>query len=380
VCAIASGAQMDGVCTNAPTGSPGQPTCVAVLCNGNLPGCPTNACNGDAQCAAGYFCAGDGTCKPVHSQGNACNIAAAPVGDCLQAQCRECDALSCVDGFCCGSACALGCEACDQTPGTCTVAPAGRSGRCVGFVCDGVSSTCPSTCTSDAQCASGYHCVAGTCTMSSGQGLGQTCGSNGQCLSGHCVGLHCCDSPCAGICQYCDGSGHCQPAAPGSDPRGGCAGDTGCTLGCTAAGTCAFVGVGMRCDVCKACNGYGRCDQPLADDDACGVISCAALASECTRFADLVSMRCKGTGLCAAPNDPDTCTTMIATADGTRCSGGTCSAGQCVAGGNGVTPPSGGKGGCEFAAGARPAAWWALLVVIALVWRRRAGSADMMES
>jgi MYXO-CTERM domain-containing protein len=372
VCAKSLGATADGTCTTAAPGFAGRPACTAVLCNGNVATCPANSCNGDAQCAPGYFCAGNATCQPVRSQGMACNSAAAPTGDCLQAGCRECNSPGgCVDGFCCAGSCALGCEACDQTPGICTVAPAGRSTRCVSYVCDGVATMCPTSCTSDAQCATGYHCVSGACTAASGQGLGQTCSGDAQCLSGHCVDGTCCDSACVGACNYCDGSGHCQAAAPGTDPRGACAGEAGCAHGCTAAGTCDFPGASTRCDVCKACDGTGRCNQPLADDSTCGAISCAGLSTECAQYADVTAMRCVALGVCATANDPAVCTTMTPVADGTACSTGMCANGRCVAPVDAGTGGLGLANGCDYG-GAAPASPLVLgLVLLGLLALRR---------
>jgi hypothetical protein len=371
VCAKSLGATADGTCTTAPAGFTGRPACTAVLCSGNVASCPVNSCNGDAQCAAGYFCAGNGTCQPVRSQGAACNSAAAPTGDCLQAGCRECNTPGgCVDGFCCGSSCGLGCEACDQTPGICTVAPAGRSTRCVSYVCDGSSTTCPASCTGDAQCATGYHCVAGTCTSASGQGLGQTCGSDPQCLSGHCVDGKCCDSTCVGPCHYCDASGHCQAAAPGTDPRGACKADPGCSRGCTAAGTCDLPGPDTRCDVCKACNGSGRCNQPLADDGACGTISCAGLSTECVQYADLTAMRCVGVGVCATENDPTSCTSASPLPDGTSCSSGVCQGGQCAPAPSAGTGGSGASG-CAYGGAPTTTPFGLLLLALLAIARRR---------
>jgi hypothetical protein len=378
VCAVSLGATVDGTCTTAPAGFAGRPSCGAVTCNGAISNCPVNSCNGDAQCATGYFCAGNGTCQPVRSQGMACNSAAAPTGDCLQAGCRECNTPGgCVDGFCCGSTCGLGCQACDQTPGICTVAPAGRSTRCVSYICDGATTMCPTSCTGDAQCATGYHCVSGACAAANGQALGQTCGSDPQCLSGHCVDGKCCDSTCVGACSYCDASGHCQAAAPGTDPRGACAGEPGCSRGCTAAGSCDFPDATTRCDVCTACDGTGRCNQPLADDDACGTIGCAALSTECTQYADVTTMRCVALGVCATANDPSICTSTTPVADGTACSTGVCAGGQCTAApdGGALFPAGHGQGGCSMLpqphAAPPPIALLALIAIAASLRRRR---------
>ncbi len=72
--------------------------------------------------------------------------------------------LSCADGVCCENACGAVCDSCNQTGllGRCRVTPRGVG--CNAYLCDGVSTTCPTSCGADAGCAQGNTCTtANTC-------------------------------------------------------------------------------------------------------------------------------------------------------------------------------------------------------------------------
>ena len=70
------------------------------------------------------------------------------------------------------------------------------------------------------------------------KGLGEVCGSGGECLSGHCVDGVCCDDPCAGICVACLANltggidGYCNYILADSDPDNECAGNCDGSGGC----------------------------------------------------------------------------------------------------------------------------------------------------
>ena len=84
------------------------------------------------------------------AQGSVCNTSV----DCkVPGACRECaTAGGCVDGYCCDKACNGKCNACNATPGTCTIVPAGSPGTgttCSPYVCGGTSAGCPTACAND---------------------------------------------------------------------------------------------------------------------------------------------------------------------------------------------------------------------------------------
>jgi hypothetical protein len=344
VCSAALGPTTNGTCGAAPVGAPGRPSCGAVACNGVSLMCPGNSCIADASCGPGYFCASNGTCQPQKTQAQACN----PSVDCKTPSCNECGTVGgCANGFCCGTVCTGACNVCNATPGVCTIAPLGYPGTpvCTPYACDGQGASCPTSCAGNVGCATGELCIAGKCSTQSPNGM--QCSVDVGCMSGHCVGGICCDQPCAGGCFSCALSssvGTCTQLPLGAACGGG---DSGCGGTCDSSGTCKFVIAGQRCDTCKGCDGNGKCDQAITDDNACGTISCSGLGSECVRFDDLTGARCVSLGLCAAPNDPTICASSHPAPDGTACSGGVCSGGQCAPADLG-TPMLRGHGGCSF--------------------------------
>jgi hypothetical protein len=386
-CDVCNLATSVGTCTNAPAGSPGaNPACGAFLCSGASPACPTS-CAKDTDCISGDFCcvaglpcfttaASQNQCLPRQPNGVACGGA------------NQCASDNCVDGFCCESACTGACQQCDATPGTCTIVPAARTGAtsCAPYLCDGLHAGCPSSCTSSAQCTSGFACNLGVCTASAKKGIGQMCTVGAECVSSLCVDGYCCDSACDGTCVACNlagALGFCGPAAANSDPHGSCAGDTGCGGSCDGNGNCKFIANATACDVCKACDGSGHCNQlPSSEDDnRCGSISCAMLSTECLSFADITTRRCVSAGLCAAANDPASCTQSHAATDGTPCATGVCSGGQCVAGSAADLGVShGGSGGCDFVPRTPTDPTPLVLVLLVLAFRRRAARSLLVLS
>ena len=223
-----------GTCSPAPVGDPGAPACTSNLCNGTLTTCPTT-CLADADCTPSHYCDQSGTCQPRKAQGGACNLTAG--ADCKVTGCRECaNSLTCVDGYCCGSACGAACDVCDVTPGTCTTAPAGRNTATCGSpqACNGVVTTCPSGCSTDAECATTHYCApdstckprktqAAVCNASAGADCKvagcRVCQSN-QCVDGFCCNNGCgpcgsCGIPTAGTCTP-------RPAHQPPTPAGAC--------------------------------------------------------------------------------------------------------------------------------------------------------------
>lgn len=169
---------------------------------------------------------------------------------------NDCASGSCVDGYCCGSACNQACEVCNATPGTCTPAAKGASGRggCGVGTCNGALRTCSTVCTTDAECSATGWCKAGACVI--GTASGSACVRDRQCLSGSCVDGVCCDATCNGACEACtkakgataDGACTVLPATSTPLACGGyaCSGtSSACAASCATDTNCAS---GYYCD------------------------------------------------------------------------------------------------------------------------------------
>jgi hypothetical protein len=196
--------------------------------------CCQEAC--DAPCTR---CGAGGKCEPVVSTDDAeCDGTCDAAGACKRKNGETCDLVSqcasgsCVDGFCCNSACDGACDTCNAIPGQCTVVPAGSAGTpsCSPRRCNGVDPVCPARCAADSDCADGFGCdrPTGACvsgsvcvdeqTLRAPTGLTSDCRPyacrSGACLS-TCSGVKDCAFPAA-----CDEVGRCITArAPDS---GGC--------------------------------------------------------------------------------------------------------------------------------------------------------------
>jgi hypothetical protein len=346
VCAASLGATADGTCSAATPGYAGNPTCGAYVCTGQTV-CPIS-CTNDNQCSSGNFCDANGTCQPRKAQGAVCNVAAG--ADCLKAGCRVCTGTgngSCVDGYCCDTACSGSCDVCAASlgasaNGTCTPAPKGYAGGplCDPFLCGGGSATCPTTCATQADCVAGAFCESGTCKGQKTNGT--VCGQDSACASNHCVDGVCCDTACTGSCEACDVSGAVGTCLP---VLGGVHGST--RTACTD-------GAGDPCKA-TACDGTTRttCAAFAGRDVSCRPASCAdGVATE--------PGTCDGKGACEAVSthpcapyacDATTCKTTCAT--DTDCgNGGACSSGKCIIGSScdgqhTVTDATGAKGDCS---------------------------------
>src|SRR5581483_9744816 len=103
------------------------------------------------------------------------------------------------------------------------------------------------------------------------------------------------------------------------------------------------------------------------DDAACMIVACGALSNECRMYADLTAARCVSIGVCAAANDPGTCTQVTNAPDGTSCMGGTgmCQGGVCQSAVDMSMQSGGGHSGCELGGTAPAGALW-LLALLAL--------------
>lgn len=245
-----------------------------------------------------------------------------------QSQLRECGSGHCDDGVCCNSArSGSACQFCNLpgNVGTCTTATEGstpRSACANGYLCNGTSPNCPTSCNSDIDCITTEYCNSlGQCVARLKQGDACNPTPNGDCkvagcrdcLSGNCIDGFCCDTTCSGSCQYCNlpgAHGTCT-VAPAQDPgRGGacspnlcngasascpttCAHDTDCVNGdyCSAAGLCtARKSNGASCNTaagadckdakCRECQSGSCADGVCCDSDCNGSCDYCNLAGK----------------------------------------------------------------------------------------------------
>jgi hypothetical protein len=129
-----------------------------------------------------------------------------------------------------------------------------------------------------------------------GNTLGESCGGNSACASGHCVAGICCDQACDGQCEQCSSSGECQ--TPADDPSCGtitCPADTQCRDYATSitANRCKALGV------CKTATDCTYTDAPVTKtcDDSEPASSASAF---CDGSGDCVgpTVTCGGDGEC----------------------------------------------------------------------------------
>ncbi|MDB4965477.1 MAG: hypothetical protein JWN44_1166 [Myxococcales bacterium] len=153
-----------GSCSAGSCSQVSQPACTYTQCAGTS--CATT-CAGDTDCVAGFYCDSASHCTAQKAGGSSCT----PATDCyMGGACRECTggANRCVDNVCCDKTvamCNLDCQRCNALSsagnGVCGAATAGTPGRTAcanNLVCTGISTMCPATCATDAQCAAGFWC------------------------------------------------------------------------------------------------------------------------------------------------------------------------------------------------------------------------------
>jgi hypothetical protein len=343
-----------GVCQTVTTSSCNAYACGATACK--------TSCASSTDCSAGNYCAGT-TCAPLKAQGAACG---AP---------GECGSGSCVDGVCCESACAGGCVACAgaktaAADGLCraivggtdpdnecaqeAVSTCGNDGFCDGAgacrrypvntpcilescsgstyqpasTCNGAgtcntpattscgafmcgATACATSCGSNADCTTGYHCATGLCVPQEQNGT--ACLVAGDCASGFCVDGVCCNTACTGTCNTCaatDSLGTCKAADAGSDPREECSASAASTCGddgtCNGAGACRKHVAGTVCLAASCssatlhanstCDGAGTCN--TGANTSCGAYQCDAAGLAC-RTSCGADANCNG-AFCAA--------------------------------------------------------------------------------
>lgn len=277
-----SATECAGSCTGATNGqctwpntACGQSTCTTLTNTQSQPtgttytpqgACNTGTCSpaSATSCAGSLICATNSTCKTSCATdadclvGNACTAGVCGgkkgVGTACSAN-NQCQSDSCVDGFCCESACTGKCVACSRA----------KTGVADGYCRDVTTGTDP-----DNDCA-----VDNTNPC----GLDGTCGSGGACRF-QPASLSCGTASCTGQGTYtpkgtCDGAGTCQAGTPGQCAgHMPCASATTCATTCTANSTtgcptgykCATTGTScvlatMQCGgtACPLANGGGQC-------------------------------------------------------------------------------------------------------------------------
>ena len=322
-------------------------------------------CTSDAQCVSG-FCA-DGVCCNIACQGAclACNLPgsmgscsligagrADPRGVCVDQGASTCGKNGTCDGFggCANYAPDTECLAPScvgnllDTAGSCDGYGTCRSGGvldCAPFRC--VDGACIESCQTDDDCASGSHCVNGSCGA---KGLGHGCQSASECASNACVDGVCCDTACGGPCQSCDlpsSPGHCAAVAVNNpDPHGLCIdiGPTFCgTNGeCDGSGGCARYPPGTVCasETCaggahtppSSCNSDGQCVAPAplpcfpytCDGTQC--LSSCVLSEQCQSPAVCIGFAGSNPS-CGPKSDGASCS------NATECASDVCAQGIC---------------------------------------------------
>lgn len=266
--------------------------CTKDVCTAGIPSNPLEAAN--TPCGGGSICNAAGICQKAN--GGTCSAA------------NDCQSGFCVEGYCCNSACAQNCKACNVPGflGICSTVPAGYA-----------DDSCPAPQSCDGTTG------ASACVMKFPMGFSCTLGT--QCGSGLCVDAVCCSSSCAGTCQSCNvagSAGMCVNLPPGQkdsvncsgqnscDGNGGCKKDNGQT--CASASECLSGNCidGVCCETaclgtCRACNVaglIGTCvNVPMGEEDPIATTACTGVNS------------CNGAGACLLdPGQPCTLNTECA--------------------------------------------------------------------
>ena len=199
-------------------------------------------CHDSTGCGGtGCQCDGDLSCK--RGRGSDCSDA------------NTCITDYCVDGYCCNSACTATCRACSAA------LTASANGTCA-IIDQDTTDTVPTTLCSGSVGCNGGDCICEANTGACLRDRGDSCGSDEQCLSGHCANGTCCNIACDGNCDSCaNSSGTC--AAQLSVCTGNC--DS-----CESAGSgysCAPDNSG--CGECGDCNGSGTDYNCESDQTEC---------------------------------------------------------------------------------------------------------------
>lgn len=267
---------------------------------------------------------------------------------------------------CCNVACSGSCATCAS--GTCATLAAGSVGSpsCGGYLCNGTSMACPTTCQADTNCANGYYCGGdaachpqlgqGTaCNTSAGTSSG-TCAQTGcrECASGNCVDDVCCSSASCPTCQACAASlqasggtnGTCSPSTAFTDPHHQC----GNTSTCDGAGACGL-------DNGQAATSANQCASGWLADSVCCSTACSAACDVCTAALGSPANGTCGPAPAGSAGTPACGSGVACNGSSGACPGASCTSDSaCVTGfycGSGGTcqPQKNQGAGCNTAAG-----------------------------
>ncbi|MGZ3455016.1 MAG: hypothetical protein ACXVEF_35765, partial [Polyangiales bacterium] len=233
----------------------------------------------------------------------------------------DCELGPCVDGVCCNRACDGACESCNEvgSVGTCvTVAGAPRGSR---------------------SCGGAAGCAEATCDGFEPK----------SCLKfAHAFETKCAEPKCDGALftssGYCDGKGSCSVSMTASCAPFKCD-PSGCLTSCSSDASCAM---GFLCK-------DGKCVAPEAKatcvDDGLSSQAADGTKKDCAPF------RCGTEGTCLKA-----CSSSVDCAPGKSCDTAT---GACL------EPTSADSGGCAFSSTRQPMSFFAMLLAMGLLFRRR---------
>jgi hypothetical protein len=278
--------------------APATVPCNPAACNAAGTACQ-GACSTDADCTSlgRPYCNG-GTCLATKGNGETC------------AGSSECTSTHCVDGYCCNSACAGQCQACDVTgnPGACMQVPSGQPHgtrpACVGAG----TAPCGGSCTTATATACTYPSV--SCSPASCNGataVAATSCSNGTCPAGRatpCAPYQCnpatatcymtcaTDADCAAT-DYCAATGFCVSekgqgatcnTAAGADCKTSGCRECGTAAGGCVGGSCCDTTCGGQCQSCAVAGSVGTCKKYPANTSGNGCApgtECNGMATTC---------------------------------------------------------------------------------------------------
>jgi hypothetical protein len=323
-------------CSMGKCATPAKVSCGLFKCDPSSPKCLAT-CQADGDCIAGAHCdLAMNACVPVAGLGKPCG------------QASDCGSGFCKDGVCCNTACDGLCQTCNDpgSKGICIAIPSGADpdNECAGTdACNGLGACAKqqaAMCSLDADCLSGL-CQDGVCCnadcagacnrcdlpgmvgqcgyVPSGMSVsgctgskacdgnggckttnGQSCGSDGECLSTFCQDGVCCNNACSGVCAVCNLGGTvgtCTNVPQGGQP-GGCNG----TKACDGMNGCKKVN-GQACSQASDC-ASGFCPDEGADQKYCCDKACSGTCQSCR--ADKTGLATNGIcGFIKAKTDPD---------------------------------------------------------------------------
>jgi hypothetical protein len=263
---------------------------------------------GPQSCGTNGLCDGQGSCQR-YEDGTSCRA-----GRCEAGANAETGPSVCISGICRA-----------PEPVDCSPFRGCAGNRCI------------NQCGSDAQCASGFRCIDGTCGR---RPIGGQCSRAADCNSGICAQGRCCSTACDSPCVACNLAGRlgtCSPVMAGTeneacgdprcsacDGRGQCVQSVGAPCGAPSCGS----GANRNAVVTPTCNAAGHCLPMRSDcppEEVCRAARCACPPGR---------TRC-GTTCVDLDVDPTHCGNCNSSCRGTS----SCNNGNCVS-----RPP--GQGAC----------------------------------